>query len=451
MENSKYKTKIENGPVEEQQLAIIHIPSTLHSIDANHIVTTSDEIYDMILKKRQLEINEEQALINAEQKRLNEEIDVFIKDYSLFKKQQNTFNSEQEAFNDGQKIINIGQNDFNEKQISFNKTQKKLNDKQEELNEKQRILNDKQIYINRNVRLDIDTLKLNMVSASGDLDAIKEVLKDYMTESDLDREIEILKENFEKTLTGYYTKEEVDDAIENAEVDLSDYYTKKEVDNAIENVEVDLTGYYTKEEVDNKFLELDIEKMLNNVSTSLNISPGGAFETGTESQITIKYTVHNFTLSDKSLLSLTMKKGGTIVATGTGETVSYSDKISKTTSYSATCVYKNGVKSWSSSASKHSYYRTYYGFGLNEEDVFANGHSKITSSAGGTYSEVSNADNVYYYIIVPSGVSCPSTFTMNATPFVMNKSYLTKNNITYTILKSGSDFSVGGDVNINAQ
>lgn len=451
MENSKYKTKIENGPVEEQQLAIIHIPSTLHSIDANHIVTTSDEIYDMILKKRQLEINEEQALINAEQKRLNEEIDVFIKDYSLFKKQQNTFNSEQEAFNDGQKIINIGQNDFNEKQISFNKTQKKLNDKQEELNEKQRVLNDKQIYINRNVRLDIDTLKLNMVSASGDLDAIKEVLKDYMTESDLDRAIEILKENFEKTLTGYYTKEEVDDAIENAEVDLSDYYTKKEVDNAIENVEVDLTGYYTKEEVDNKFLELDIEKMLNNVSTSLNISPGGAFETGTESQITIKYTVHNFTLSDKSLLSLTMKKGGTIVATGTGETVSYSDKISKTTSYSATCVYKNGVKSWSSSASKHSYYRTYYGFGLNEEDVFANGHSKITSSAGGTYSEVSNADNVYYYIIVPSGVSCPSTFTMNATPFVMNKSYLTKNNITYTILKSGSDFSVGGDVNINAQ
>ena len=100
-------------------------------------------------------------------------------------------------------------------------------------------------------------------------------------------------------------------------------------------------------------------------------------------------------------MSLTIKRGNTIVATGTGETVSYSDKISKTTSYSATCVYKNGVKSWSSSASKHSYYRTYYGFGLNEEDVFANGHSKITSSAGGTYSEVSNADNVYYYIIVP--------------------------------------------------
>lgn len=451
MENSKYKTKIENGPVEEQQLAIIHIPSTLHSIDANHIVTTSDEIYDMILKKRQLEINEEQVLINAEQKQLNEEIDVFIKDYNLFKKQQNSFNSEQEAFNDGQKIINIEQNDFNQKQISFNKTQKKLNDKQEELNEKQRVLNDKQIYINRNVRLDIDTLKLNMVSASGDLNAIKEVLKDYITESDLERVIDILKENFEKTLTDYYTKEEVDIAIENTEVDLSDYYTKKEVDNAIENVEVDLTGYYTKEEVDNKFLELDIEKMLNNVSTSLNISPGGAFETGTESQITIKYTVNGFTLSDKSLLSLTMKKGGTIVATGTGETISYSDKISKTTSYSGTCVYKNGVKSWSSSASKHSYYRTYYGFGLNEEDVFANGHSKITSSATGTYSEISNADNVYYYIIVPSGVSCPSTFTMNATPFVMNKSSLTKNNITYTILKSGSDFSVGGEVNINAQ
>ena len=75
----------------------------------------------------------------------------------------------------------------------------------------------------------------------------------------------------------------------------------------------------------------------------------------------------------------------------------------------------------------------------------------MANSAKGTYSEISNADNVYYYIIVPEGVSCPSTFTMNATPFVMDKSYLTKNNVTYTILKSGSDFGVGGEVNINAQ
>jgi hypothetical protein len=74
MENSKYKVKIENGPVEESQLAIIHIASTLHSNDANHIVTTSDEVYDMIYKKRQSDINKEQELINQKQ----------IKNYCLF-------------------------------------------------------------------------------------------------------------------------------------------------------------------------------------------------------------------------------------------------------------------------------------------------------------------------------------------------------------------------------
>lgn len=413
MENSKYKIIVENGPVEMEQMAIIHIPSTLHSDDANHIVTTTDELYDILLKKRQYQINQE----------------------------QDTFNKNVDYFIDRQK-------NFNEEQLKFNRKQDEINIEQSN--------------INKDVRLDIEAIFLDIASAGGDIEAIKRVLKNYITREEYEEIVSELKSSISKAeensnkytddkLTEYYTKEEVDEAIENAEVDLSDYYTKEQVDEAIENVEVDLKGYYTKEEVDNKFLELEIEKILNGVTTSLSITPSGVFETNVETEITVKYNVNNFTLSDKSVLSLTIKKGNTIVATGTGETISYSDKISKTTSYSATCVYKNGVKTWNGSATKSSYYRTYYGFGLNEEDVFTNGHSKVASSAKGTYSEVSNTDNVYYYIIVPEGVSCPSTFTMNATPFVMNKSSLTKNNVTYTILKSGSDFGVGGDVNINAQ
>ena len=351
MENSKYKTIVENGPVEMEQMAIIHIPSTLHSDDANHIVTTTDELYDILLKKRQYQINQE-------------------------------------------------------------------------------------------VRSDIEAILLAISSGSGDIENIKNLLENYITREEYEEIVSELKSSI---------KESEENANKYTDDKLTEYYTKEEVDEAIENEEVDLSGYYTKEEVDDKFLELEIEKILNGVTTSLSITPSGSFETNVETNITVKYNVNNFTLSDKSVLSLTIKKGNNIVATGTGETISYSDKISKTTSYSATCVYKDGVKSWSSSASKNSYHRTYYGFGLNEEDVFANGHSKVTSSAKGTYSDVSNTDNVYYYIIVPSGVSCPSTFTMNATPFVMNKSSLTKNNVTYTILKSGSDFGVGGDVNINAQ
>lgn len=413
MENSKYKIIVENGPVEMEQMAIIHIPSTLHSDDANHIVTTTDELYDILLKKRQYQINQEQ--------------DTFNKNVDYFIERQRNFNEEQLKFNRKQDEINIEQSN-----------------------------------INKDVRLDIEAILLDIASAGGDIEAIKRVLKNYITREEYEEIVLELKSSISKTeensnkytddkLTEYYTKEEVDDAIENAEVDLSGYYTKEEVDEAIENVEVDLTGYYTKKEVDDKFLELEIEKILNGVTTSLSIVPNGVFETNVETEITVKYNVNNFTLSDKSVLSLTIKKGNTVVATGNGETISYSDKISKTTSYSATCVYKNGVKTWNGSATKNSYYRTYYGFGANEEDVFTNGHSKVASSATGAYSEISNADNVYYYIIVPEGVSCPSAFTMNAAPFVMNKSSLTKNNITYTILKSGSVFGVGGDVNINAQ
>lgn len=413
MENSKYKIIVENGPVEMEQMAIIHIPSTLHSDDANHIVTTTDELYDILLKKRQYQINQE----------------------------QDTFNKNVDYFIDRQR-------NFNEEQLKFNRKQDEINIEQSN--------------INKDVRLDIEAILLDIASAGGDIEAIKKVLKNYITREEYEEIVSELKSSISKAeensnkytddkLTEYYTKEEVDDAIENAEVDLSGYYTKEQVDEAIENVEVDLTGYYTKEEVDNKFLELEIEKILNGVTTSLSIAPSGVFETNVETEITVKYNVNNFTLSDKSVLSLTIKKGNTIVATGNGETISYSDKILKTTSYSATCVYKDGVKTWNGSATKNSYYRTYYGFGINEEDVFTNGHSKVTSGATGTYSEISNADNVYYYIIVPEGVFCPSIFTMYATPFVMDKSSLTKNNITYTVLKSGSNFGIGGEVNINAQ
>lgn len=413
MENSKYKIIVENGPVEMEQMAIIHIPSTLHSDDANHIVTTTDELYDILLKKRQYQINQE----------------------------QDTFNKNVDYFIDRQR-------NFNEEQLKFNRKQDEINIEQSN--------------INKGVRLDIEAIFLDIASAGGDIETIKNVLKNYITREEYEEIVSELKSSINKSeensnkytddkLTEYYTKEEVDDTIKNVEVDLSEYYTKEEVDEAIENVEVDLSEYYTKKEVDDKFLELEIEKILNGVTTSLSIIPDNVFETNVETEITVKYNVNNFTLSDKSVLSLTIKKGNTIVAAGNGETISYSDKISKTTSYSATCVYKNGVKTWNGSATKNSYYRTYYGFGMSEEDVFNNGHSKVVSSATDTYSEISNADNVYYYIIVPEGVSCPSTFTMNATPFVIDKSSLTKNNITYTVLKSGSAFGIGGEVNINAQ
>ena len=435
MENSKYKIIVENGPVEIEQMAIIHIPSTLHSDDANHIVTTTDELYDILLKKRQYQINQEQDVFN---KNVRLDIEAILLDIAsaggdieAVKKVLKNYITREEY----EEIVSELKSSISKAEENSNKY---TDDKLTEYYTKEEV--DEAI---KNVEVDLSGYytkeEVDEAIKNAEVD-----LTEYYTKGEVDEAIK----NVEDDLTGYYTKEEVDEAIKNVEDDLTDYYTKGEVDEAIKNVEDD---FYTKKEVDDKFLELEIEKILNGVTNSLSIIPNGVFETNVETEITVKYNVNNFTLSDKSVLSLTIKKGNAIVATGTGETISYSDKISKTTSYSATCVYKNGVKTWNGSATKNSYYRTYYGFGVNEEDIFTNGHSKIVSGATGTYSEISNADNVCYYIIVPEGVSCPSTFTMYATPFVMDEFSLIKNNITYTVFKSGSDFGVGGEVNIKAQ
>ena len=432
MENSKYKKIIENGEVEEGQLAIIHIPSTLHSDDANHVVTTTDEVYDILLKKRQFIINQEQEEFTKQQEKINQQQEEINQEQKEFSKQQEEINQQQEEFNREQKYINEQQEEINQEQKEFNQQQEEINQKQtntnkyvknfiedqieinqkqENFNVKQDCFNYKQKKINQEVRLDLDSIKLEIAAAGGDISAIKNILKNYLT-----------KETFEYILEEEFSK-----------------------------LEESLKDFYTKTEVDNKFLELEIDKILNNVSLSMSCSPGSIFEKGISVSHVVTFFFFFFLLSDKTVLSCYIKKNGVIVAESTGSTVSYSDTIVNTVSYSGVVTYKNDVKSWSSSCTRSAYNKTYYGFGLNEEDIFTNGHSKITSSAKGTYSEVSNKDNVYYFIIVPSGVSRPSTFTMNATPFVMNESSLTKNNITYTVLKSGSAFGIGGEVKINAQ
>ena len=78
MENSKYKEIIENGDVYKEQLAIVHIPGTLHSDDANHVVTTSDEVYDIEIGKRQSEINKIQEGVVIEIAKIFNDINTLV-------------------------------------------------------------------------------------------------------------------------------------------------------------------------------------------------------------------------------------------------------------------------------------------------------------------------------------------------------------------------------------
>lgn len=97
------------------------------------------------------------------------------------------------------------------------------------------------------------------------------------------------------------------------------------------------------------------------------------------------------------------------------------------------------------------YDRTFYGFGKKPEDVLLHGNNKLTKSGAGTYDDKATDNGVNYYIMVPDGVYVPTEFTMNATPFATIKETKTIGGINYTIIKSGSTYNIGGDVNIKAQ
>jgi hypothetical protein len=126
--------------------------------------------------------------------------------------------------------------------------------------------------------------------------------------------------------------------------------------------------------------------------------------------------------------------------------VTYTEVVTDTTTYVVKSTY-NGT-TYTASTKVNAYYPTYYGFGVEYGDVLNN--KKLLSSAKRTYTDTARTDGVYYYILVPDGVSKPSSFTMGGAPFNMNSTNETINGVNYTIFKSGSIFNNGGDIDITA-
>ena len=146
--------------------------------------------------------------------------------------------------------------------------------------------------------------------------------------------------------------------------------------------------------------------------------------------------------------TVSIYKGPDLMASADTYVVSYTELVSETTSYNVKAVY-NGT-TYTASTRVNAYYPTYYGFGVEYNDVLSN--KNLLSSAKRTYTGTANADGVYYYILVPDGVSKPepSSFTMGGAPFNMRWTNETINGINYTVFKSGSIFNNGGSVNIVA-
>lgn len=139
---------------------------------------------------------------------------------------------------------------------------------------------------------------------------------------------------------------------------------------------------------------------------------------------------------------------GEIIATGITPTVTYTETISKKSTYAIKAVY-NGT-SYTATTTVNAYYPTYFGFGTNYLNVMNNGTKALKSSAKGRYSETSTSDGVNYFILVPGGVTKPTTFTMGGAPFNMVSTEEFIDGVAYTVFKSGSVFNNGGSVDITA-
>ena len=216
------------------------------------------------------------------------------------------------------------------------------------------------------------------------------------------------------------------------------YDTLKEISDWILN---DTTGAASMAN-DIQALKAQLNALTLGAKASASVSKSSIY-VGEENSITVIGRMEPNTLTP---CTVSIYKGPDLMASTDTYVVSYTELVSVATSYNVKAVY-NGT-TYTASTRVNAYYPTYYGFGVEYNDILSN--KNLLSSAKRTYTGTANADGVYYYILVPDGVSKPSSFTMGGAPFNMGSTNETINGINYTVFKSGSIFNNGGSVNIVA-
>ena len=216
------------------------------------------------------------------------------------------------------------------------------------------------------------------------------------------------------------------------------YDTLKEISDWILN---DTTGAASMAN-DIQSLKAQLNALTLGAKASASISKSSIY-VGEENSITVTGRMEPNILTP---CTVSIYKDSDLMASADTYVVSYTELVSETTPYTVKAVY-NGT-TYTASTRVNAYYPTYYGFGVEYNDVLSN--KNLLSSAKRTYTGTANADGVYYYILVPDGVSKPSSFTMGGAPFNMGSTNETIDGINYTVFKSGSIFNNGGSVNIVA-
>lgn len=292
-------------------------------------------------------------------------------------------------------------------------------------------------------------------------------LEGYATEQFVTSKIAEAKlEGSDVDLTGYATKDDIKDFVTSGWVESQGFLTEIPTD-SIKQISAEEvakivnsadTKYDTLKEIsdwilsdttgaasmanDIQSLKAQLNALTLGAKASASISKSSIY-VGEENNITVTGRMEPNTLTP---CTVSIYKGSDLMASADASVVSYTELLTGTTSYNIKAVY-NGT-TYTASTRVNAYYPTYYGFGVEYSDVLSN--KNLLSSAKRTYTDAANADGVYYYILVPDGVSKPSSFTMGGAPFNMGSTNETINGVNYTVFKSGSVFNNGGSVNIVA-
>lgn len=199
-----------------------------------------------------------------------------------------------------------------------------------------------------------------------------------------------------------------------------------------------VTSFEYSMNLNDRLLKIELDKAKLNVSVTPTILDKGIT---TPQNVSISANISGF-----DGILLTLNDGEPT------ESIDVIDSITSNKTYVVKSYYNNKeLTSLTHTVHCRFYDRTFYGFGKKPEDVLSHGNNKLSTSGTGTYVDVATDNGVNYYIMVPDGVYVPTEFTMNATPFATIKETKTIGGINYTIIKSGSTYNIGGDVNIKAQ
>lgn len=200
-------------------------------------------------------------------------------------------------------------------------------------------------------------------------------------------------------------------------------------------------------------LQTQIDIYAKGVKLSMSVSPS-IFYTGENTYSTI-----NMVMSGGLLASVMKLYVGSISEANLLDTAYNTANLTKnryfitgTTRFVGVATYKG--TNFTASTTSGSYYPVYSGFCEDVQTIVNNikvlTKLSVRSSAVGRYTDTAPSGGGFFFLLVPEGVTVPSSFSMGGAPYVIEKETQVINGIRFTVCKSGAHYDAGAPLDVTA-